>query len=177
MSLRQWLRQASGPLHARVDEAFGAFALDSREGYRRFLRAHGRALGTLEPALEAAGVDRLLADWPQRRRRMALRDDLAQLGEPMPAPLAAPAIGGEAWCWGAVYVLEGSRLGARVLTARVRPAEPLGYLGHGAGQPLWPGFLQALESGAQALDPAQLQAGAEAAFALFLQAAEAERAA
>ena len=61
--------------------------------------------------------------------------------------------------WGLAYVLEGSRLGSRLLASRVRQAAwpgaatALCYLGHGDGLPLWPGFLRCLEAQHGQLDP------------------------
>lgn len=176
--LRQQLRAATAPLHEAVDEAFAGFRLDSRTGYVRFLCAHWRAVQPLECCLEQAGIDRLLPDWSQRTRRMALSADLERLEVEPPTPLPAPRITSLEGIWGAVYVLEGSRLGARVLSRRVdcgdRPA-PLAYLTQGADRSLWPTFLERLETAGPPAFGAPLLAGAEAAFALFLTAARLER--
>lgn len=175
--LRARLRQATAPLHARIDEAYAGFAFDQHDGYRRFLRAHGRALGALEVALERAGVHTLLDDWSLRVRRHALRQDLADLGEPPPAELIAPALSDSGSCWGAAYVLEGSRLGARVLAQRLRQADPRAptrYLEHGDVARLWPVFLKRFEGRASAGDWPAMLAAAEASFALFADAAAVE---
>lgn len=179
-NIRQRLRAYGGELHHQVDEAFSAFTLDSAAGYQQFLQAHGAALFSLEHALEHAGVEHLLTDWPARRRRDALRADLLALGCPVPTslPVAAPTTAG--WCWGAAYVLEGSRLGGQVLLRRLRAAQPeapANYLGHAAEPGLWPGFLQQLEAGAMGIDEHELQRGVDDAFGLFLRAAEQQAAA
>ncbi len=74
--------------------------------------------------------------------------------------------------FGVLYVLEGSRLGARILVKQIRagcPAlsEATAFLTHGQGSRLWPTFLQALESGVdrEGLDAAINGAGY--AFSLF----------
>lgn len=174
-SLRQWLRETSAPLHERVDMTFSRFDLSDGLHYRRFLCAHGAALFGLEAALEQGAIERLLTDWPERRRSAALHEDLQALQIASPAPLVLAAGTGEGWYWGVAYVLEGSRLGGRVLSQRVRDGgagRPLRYLAHGEGTPLWPRFLTQFECRAKALDRDQLLAGVQAAFGQFLRAAE-----
>ncbi|CAN7310642.1 biliverdin-producing heme oxygenase [Aquipseudomonas alcaligenes] len=178
MSLRQFLRESGEHWHARVDQAYSTYSLESRAGYGAFLQTHARALLALEPALETAGIERLLDDWPQRRRREALCRDLQTLQLPIPDALATALPTDAGSLWGLAYVLEGSRLGSRLLAGRVRQANwpgadsALGYLGHGEGQPLWPGFLKRLEEQDGRLDPAALRAGVELGFRTFLAATE-----
>lgn len=170
-SLRQRLRQFGAPLHQQVDEAFSALALETPEGYRNFLLAHADALFSLEQRLEHNGIQRLLADWPARRRSPALRADLQALGCPGGTALPALQQATDSWCWGAVYVLEGSRLGAQVLVRRVQteqPEAPTRYLSHGNSALLWPSFLQQLEAAAHQCREDQLRQGVEDAFGLFL---------
>jgi len=176
--LRNRLKMATSSLHEQVDRGFGDFRLETSAGYRDFLLAHARAVIPAEAALEQAGIVRLLPDWPERRRREALRHDLAQLGEAIPKPLAVPQSASAAWCWGFAYVLEGSRLGARVLSRIVESQQaglPLRYLGQGADQPLWPRFLDRLETAAQDQPFEEMVEGARAAFALFVEAARLQR--
>ncbi|UXY51861.1 biliverdin-producing heme oxygenase [Pseudomonas tohonis] len=176
MSLRQFLRDAGAHWHARVDCAYSAYCLESRSGYGDFLQAHARALLMLEPAMEAAGIERLLDDWPERRRREALCRDLQALHLPIPETAAVMLTADAGTLWGLAYVLEGSRLGSRLLASRVRQAgwpgaaTALCYLGHGDGLPLWPGFLRRLEEGHGQLDPEALRTGVELGFRTFLAA-------
>ena len=170
MSFVQLLRAATASDHDAVDASFGSFALDDAAGYRRFLRAHGRAL----PAVEAALADRTgdaLPDW--RPRTPALAGDLAALGEDLPAPLVFAAAG-EAERWGALYVIEGSRLGGQLLARSVPAGLPSAYLSarHLAGE--WRALLAALDARAAAAGEAWRQAalaGARATFALYARAA------
>jgi heme oxygenase len=81
-----------------------------------------------------------------------------------------------------MYVLEGSRLGAKYLIRSVMQspdplvAQTTGYLGHGADERLWQSFLAALEThGAALADDRGVSAGAHRAFDLFAQAAARER--
>lgn len=173
-SLRQRLKRFGADLHPQVDEAFSALALQTPQGYRRFLLAHAAALFGLEQRLERNAIQRLLSDWPQRRRTPALLADLRALGCDLGS---APATAGEAspgWCWGAVYVLEGSRLGAQLLARdlqRAQPGAPMHYLSHGPAATLWPSFLQQLEAAAPQCREDQLRCGVEEAFGLFLSGA------
>lgn len=176
-ALRQWVRERSAALHERVDAAFSRFDLSDRHDYGRFLRAHARALFGLEAALERGGIERLLTDWPERRRSAALQEDLQRLQLATPAPLSLEPGTDEGWYWGVAYVLEGSRLGGRVLSQRVLegwPDGPLRYLAHGQGTPLWPRFLEQFEQHALSIDRAQLLVGVQTAFEQFMHAAALE---
>jgi heme oxygenase len=144
-------------------------------GYIDFLRASAAAVLPLEQGLAAARVHEILPDWDARARATALRGDLAALGVRAPiAHMEVPAVGGEARQFGMLYVLEGSRLGAKMLARnaqasadpRIRAATR--YLRHGEGQRFWPSFLERLEaSAATAQAPHEAVAGALKAFALF----------
>ena len=174
---RTRLRTATAPLHERVDAAYAAFEFGQPGSYAHFLRAHSRVLGNVEVALEQAGIAQLLDDWPSRVRRHALQADLDALGIAGPVSLPAPPLPDLASCWGAAYVLEGSRLGGQVLARRLHqfdPTAPTGYLRHGEVARLWPRFLARLETTSPTAWPAMLTA-AEATFELFIQAAAREQ--
>ena len=112
--LREKLKTATAPSHRALDTKFGSYDLTSVVGYRRFLEASAAALLPLETALERAGNVRLFADWPQRSRRAAIAADLACIGGTVnPPPPVAPMSRHE--ILGTMYVLEGSRLGAKYL--------------------------------------------------------------
>jgi heme oxygenase len=79
---------------------------------------------------------------------------------------------------GVMYVLEGSRLGAKYLLRAIdagsdpQIAAATRYLRHGVGLRLWPNFLQTLENQpVTPQDEAAIIAGAHLAFALFAEAA------
>jgi heme oxygenase len=153
----------------------GAMIGEGAHGYAAFLIETAAAILPLEQALTDAGAERILSDWPKRRRADALRADLATMGvQANGRGGAASEVGGEAHQLGMLYVLEGSRLGARVLLrdieatgdARMRAATR--YLRHGEHDRFWPSFLVALEaSQAARRTPQDAVAGAQAAFALF----------
>jgi heme oxygenase len=173
--LRNVLRQSTTAAHAVVDRRFAAMSAAGLSGYIDFLRASAAAVLPLEQALAAARVHEILPDWDARARSTALRDDLAALGVPAPmARVDVPAVGGEARQFGMLYVLEGSRLGAKILardaqaSADPRMCAATRYLRHGEGQRLWPSFVERLEaSDATTRAPHEAVAGALAAFALF----------
>lgn len=124
---RKRLRAATAAAHERVDRGFARFDLADAAAYAGFLAAHADAFLPVEAALDAVGAERLLADWPERRRADALRCDLAALGRPA-APGARFAIDDDAAAWGALYVLEGSRLGGAMLARSVPDGMPVRYL-------------------------------------------------
>lgn len=180
-SLRDRLRQVSAEWHDQVDNVFSSFALDTPEGYCRFLEAHARALVPLEEAMERQGIERLLPDWQDRRRRFVLADDIETLGGQLPSPQVLELPRSEAWLWGAAYVVEGSRMGSRMLGKRLRESDrtwahpALGYLCHRLDQPLWPAFIKRLDAQAGQIDDEAMIAGAADTFELFHAAGQATR--
>jgi len=144
--------------------------IDTRAGYADFLRAQARVLLPLEAQMERAGVERVLPDWELRRRSDALRRDLESLKTPS-FPAVVPSLQSGSELLGAAYVLEGSRLGARVMRSRVVQGLPTAFLDHGEGLRLWQSFLPVLESNADVRrDPDAAAAAAKAVFGLFEEA-------
>jgi heme oxygenase len=143
-------------------------------GYLEFLLLSAAAVGPIEDALRDAHVERILPDWEDRSRVASLRADLAELGVVTPAIAQPPSLGGEAHQFGVVYVLEGSRLGARVLVRRLlaipdlQTPRAMRYLRHCEGLPLWQSFVERLESSAAVRrSPEDSIAGAHTAFKWF----------
>lgn len=174
--LRHFLRHGTAEAHRRLDTMLSAFDLSTRAGYRRFLEVNAAALLPLEDALVRSGVTRLFPDWPRRARRDVLMHDLQRLGgalRPLPDLRPFDAAG----VLGTLYVLEGSRLGAKVVVRTVAAssdpvvAEATAYLRHGLGERLWPDFLAILEREGAAQARAPMLDAARRAFALFEQAA------
>lgn len=163
-TVRQTLREATTDSHRRVDAIYADFALDSPTDYRAFLTAHARALAGLEAAAQ-----------PDSPRLPLLAQDLAALGQPMPAPLPLEAKAADGFHWGLRYALEGSRLGGAMLSRQVGPDLPRAYLSAAHGKGEWIAFQRALDSAAAEggegwLDDAVQ--GAQAAFALFADAGQ-----
>lgn len=111
---RSRLRHATDPAHARVDACFPR-GLDDDGAYRRYLLGMHALVSALDRALDTTTVDDAWRAWRHPRRLQWLREDLADVGAaalpegpglPLPNPAAAA---------GALYVLEGSALGARRL--------------------------------------------------------------
>lgn len=176
-SFRHRLRHATAEAHARLDAQLGELDLRDRDDYRRFLEANAAALLPLEDALVASRVADYFPDWEQRSRRTAILDDLARVGgaaDPLPAPTPPLDAAG---VLGTMYVLEGSRLGAKVLLRDVERspdpivAEATDYLRHGSEERLWQSFLAQLERHGAALPNETAAAdGAARAFDLFARA-------
>lgn len=174
--LRLCLRSVTAEAHARLDARLTALDLTGLPGYRRFLEAIAAALLPLEAALVAGRVAEIFPDWELRSRKAAILEDLVRIDghfEPLPAP-GPLDFGG---VLGTMYVLESSRLDARVLLNAVKrspDAEVLhatAFLRHGAGHHFWPSFLAILESRATADHETSAVDGAIRAFAMFEQAA------
>lgn len=161
------LRAATRDLHDAVEALFAPLDLARRDDYARFLAAQAAAILPLEAALEQAGIDRLLPDWPARARAAALRADLRALDAAVPAmPTLVPAPGAQVL--GAAYVLEGSRLGGAVILRRLGTGLPDAFLRHGQGQALWRSFLGRLEALPAHMGEEAIR-GARQAFGLFLE--------
>lgn len=172
-SLRALLRKETQAAHKRLDMAIQPIALRDAPQYRRFLEAHAEALLPLEATLVHSGVRRLFPDWDRRVRSPALAEDITRLGGTVPPfDLLRPL--DTAGLLGAMYVLEGSRLGATILLDIVSQSpdpvvrDATAYLSQGAQKRLWPSFVAMLEHHAATVDdiPGAVRA-ARQAFAVF----------
>ncbi|MFS8145075.1 biliverdin-producing heme oxygenase [Rhizobium sp. BR 249] len=172
MSLRSVLRAQTADCHAEVDKLFGTFDLSIPGQYRTFLRAHARVVPAAENALEDAGIIRLLPDWPERKRTQLLFADIHELGDRLPELLPPPALHGEAALWGALYVLEGSKLGGAVLTRSVPDHLPSRYLTPQAPKGAMRTFMDRLD--ASGVDDSAAISAARGIFDLFLKAGQLE---
>ncbi|MBA4763021.1 biliverdin-producing heme oxygenase [Sphingomonas sp.] len=145
-SARSLLRTATASAHARVDHAFGAFDLGDQDGYRAFLLAQAGPLVTTEAAVDAFDPAALVPDWPERRRTTLIRSDLADLGlaQPQPQPDAL-TLATDAAALGAIYVLEGARLGGALLARNV-PMDLPGRFIRSAPAPMrWRSLIEVLD--------------------------------
>ena len=143
---RTAIREATAADHERLDGLFERFDLADPANYGRFLRAHAAALIPAERALDAAGAASIIPGWTDRRRGALLRADLAALAVSEPPALPAPVLESEAGCWGAAYVLEGSRLGGAMLARRVGAGLPHAYLAAPQPKGAWRQFIAALDA-------------------------------
>jgi heme oxygenase len=165
MSARAALRAATAEDHARVDRLFSTFDFGDPSGYRRFLGAQAAAHLPIEAALDAAGAAHLLADWPARRRSHHLLADLAALGLAVPKPVEPPPLPASAALLGAVYVLEGSRLGGALLKRGLPAGAPKRFLDAEQAPGAWRKLLAKLDE--SLYDPALLGAACETAGQVF----------
>lgn len=158
------LKIATSGLHDLVDRQAEALDLSTPPGLRGFLEMMAQGLGAVERGLERSGVAAIYPLWPTRTR---LKLALEELGRPADevADDAVPFTH-EAEQWGALYVLEGSRLGSRVLA---RQAPGCRFLQASADDRMWPSFLDRLGAAHARLNDAQRTiGGAEKAFRAFL---------
>jgi heme oxygenase len=172
-AIRDRVGEATRHSHARLDAAMNWVDLGRPDYYAGFLRGQSEALFPLEAALERAGIEAMFPDWPLRARTPALENDLAVLDVDSD-PLPVPTIDGAARMLGVMYVLEGSRLGARVILSRLvdQPSSSVlgatAYLSHGFGKRFWPSFLATLENHPDAQARTDLVIdGAQLAFGMF----------
>jgi heme oxygenase len=163
-SARFRLRSATQASHERVDLLFSRADLGDRESYGRFLTAQAAAHVPIERALTLADAATLLADWPQRRRASLLIADLTALDLPVPPGAAVPEFNHPAAVLGAMYVLEGSRLGGSILSRRVPAHLPTRFL-RGDEPSLWREFIHVLD--ARLRDEEDLAIAATAATDVF----------
>lgn len=148
---REALRSATRDCHGRVDEIYSAAQLSDPVSYGNFLRAQAAAYLPVEAALDDAEIASLIEDWPARARGPLLAGDLAELGIESPPPVGSPAFSGRAEMLGALYVLEGSRLGGKLLKRSVPAHLPTRFLGGGASAS-WQSLLSTMDN---MLDTAQ----------------------
>lgn len=170
------LREGTREDHERVDAAFAAFDLANRRHYAAFLHAHAEVLLPLEAALDAGGAERITPDWAERKRAPRIREDLAFLRDmTMQAPPAAPPewrLDTPQAVAGALYVLEGSRLGGKFLARQLPVDFPRAYLASDQAAEKWRNLLDRIDM--ILYEPAPLQsalAAARHAFAAFERSA------
>jgi heme oxygenase len=167
------IRRQTRHLHDALGSRLVLSKLVSRMGYIDFL-LFSWACAPIEQALEDAGIGKVFLDWDQRRRRISLATDLEALGVRLPfyGALTIDSDVGSMLGWS--YVLEGSRLGARVIleTVMTSPEATIrrttSFLRHGEGKQLWESFK--VELGKMDRDPpaiARACTSANAAFQYF----------
>lgn len=168
---RAHIRDVTRDAHERLDSRMSALNLGARAGYETFLRTTAAALFPLEREIGAGAP---LTDWPRRRRSGCLARDLSRLGLAAPAPLDPPPLDGNAQRLGALYVIEGSRLGGKMILKTVLESgdddmiAATQYLRHGETDRLFHSFLDAAsEHLTGTADIEDAAAAATAVFALF----------
>lgn len=145
LSARQTLRLATAAHHERVDRAFGSFDLSDRAQYKRFLLAQADAHIAVETRIEESGAEDVMPDWPQRRRSALLLQDLAALGMEWIERREELELSAPGALLGAIYVLEGSRLGGSLVARSVPDAFPRRFLTQ-ADSKRWQHLIQVLDT-------------------------------
>jgi heme oxygenase len=139
------LRDATRQAHDRLDRRFSALNLASISDYGDFLRSHAAAFLPVEQALERSGAAALIAGWHDIKRGDALKSDLDALGLASPPPESAPDFDGRAELLGGLYVLEGSRLGGKILHKAAGRGFPTRFLASRTPAGHWRSFVAMLE--------------------------------
>jgi heme oxygenase len=166
---RQSLRNETAILHESVERHFAPGRM-TRDSYIRYLMMN-RPFASIEPALEAANIHRVLPDWAMRRRRFDLASDMDAMGIPARETRAFPISDDIGTLLGWSYVLEGSRLGARFILKGIESTRDrelitaTRFLRHGVGIDLWTTFTAALSRIDR--DPSAIESACEAARAAF----------
>ena len=172
------LRAATAKRHAELDSLFSSLDVTTKSGYVTFLSRLAAAYVPVDAQLEATGIRALFPDWDRRSRRAALLDDLRHLGVATPLMLPALFFATPEDMLGALYVLEGSRLGGQLLLRQVAASfdeevkAAKRFLQSGEDTGSWRDFLAVLEN--RAVDEAGLErmiTAADRTFALFIAAA------
>ncbi|PPU92704.1 biliverdin-producing heme oxygenase [Xanthomonas albilineans] len=169
------LREATASQHEAVERLPTMRALMSGTlslcDYAQLLRRHHAVLAGWEQREAAWLRDCGDARWRYQPRIPLLVQDLLVLQVPPPALLPAPPAHAAGSGWGMLYVVEGSRLGGRVIARQLRArlaesASALRYFELGNADPdAWRHFQQRLE---QALTtPARRQAAIDGARTMF----------
>jgi heme oxygenase len=179
--MRPRLRARVAALHAHLDRAIEASCLGEPLDLRRLLVIHYAALGAIVPALEWAGATRLFPGWNGRSRLSALEADMAELDADPPRRLSIRlSFQSEQEVWGALYAVEGSRLGNQVLLRRVAKhgsdlrQRATRFLAHCPDDAVaWPRLVARLEALDYRDEDFELAAlGAERVFGVYLVTAE-----
>ncbi|MCV3765365.1 biliverdin-producing heme oxygenase [Rhizobium sp. TRM95796] len=122
-SLRTYLRRQTHDLHQELDQGIGSF--DNAERYRVYLRGVGAFRAVVEPAMRRAGASETFAGFKPTFIYHHAVADMQDLDiEPVEHPCKIDAEIAPASILGAMYVIEGSTLGARLLYKR---AQDLGF--------------------------------------------------
>lgn len=171
LSARFALKAVTASAHDRLDARFSRLDLADRRDYGAFLLAQAGAFPPIEEALDRSGAAEVVVDWPSRRRSAALLADIAALGLQRPPEVSSPVLGSTADILGALYVLEGSRLGGTVLVRAVPDSLPKSFLAPG-NPAAWRVFVKMLDERLSSQADIDQAAGtAQAVFEAFSSAA------
>jgi heme oxygenase len=175
------LRTRIAALHAGLDCIISSCCVGGTIRLGRLLAIHYDALTLLVLALERAGAAHVCPGWEGRSRLAALEEDLRVLRtRPYRTSAHPPSFTREPEIWGALYAVEGSRLGNRVILRRVMECgnederRATQFLAHGLeDRTAWGGFVAQLDDLHYCGEAFELAAlGAERAFETYLNSSE-----
>jgi heme oxygenase len=166
--IRALLFAATRDLHDQVDKSAGRYDLARPSGRSGFLQFMYRGLQPVEDGLDGAVAGRLYPAWHDRRRAAVLRGDIRRAGAGIPDTREPVPFANALEVWGGLYVLEGSRLGARLIARDWPDADLPGFLRPDpAGT--WPKFLECIRRCCpEQIRHPQVVGGARKAFGAFL---------
>ncbi|MBD8875607.1 biliverdin-producing heme oxygenase [Roseibium polysiphoniae] len=169
--VRFYLAEQTRTSHELVDKRAEAFDLTLAEGVTQFLRFMYRGISAIEAGLDESHAARIFPLWSERKRAAMIGAELAETAlawSEDEVTQQALDFRSEAEVWGALYVLEGSRLGARILVNRSELMSKSDFFQETARCRYWPEFLVQLEQADMRLDDrAGMAEGACRAFAAF----------
>lgn len=168
------IRSRTAHLHRQLDDRLSVYDLADAQDYRHFLSIHASVLPAWENWLQRH-IALAPSDMTPIFRAPLLHADICALtGHAPPAapPSLPPLVASPAACMGVIYVLEGSRLGARILHKRVSGDLPLSYLADRRQMVDWRAFTHDLDQ----LPDNELDIAIDAAAALFQSFLETARA-
>ena len=175
------LRTRTATLHAHLDRVVYSACVDEAFRLGRLLAIHYDALTLLVPALEQAGAKHVYPGWEGRSWLPALEEDLRLLRvRPHKISEHPPSFAKEPEIWGALYSLEGSHLGNRIILRSVLECgsederRATQFLSHGSGEPsAWGRFVAQLDNHRYCGEVFEWAAlGAERVFETYLNAAK-----
>lgn len=143
------LRRETSLLHETLDTGFSGGHFETMEAYSEFLLMQAAVLPGAEAYLVKEPEFATLDDWQNRMRTHALLKDIhaLDLKEPPRVPFDIPdTLGSVA---GVAYVLEGSRLGGRLIYSTLSKAGrhdfPVAFITHGLDRHYWRSFVRWLD--------------------------------
>ena len=175
--MRDILRKHTKKLHEELDKAFITIDLQNQNDYEKFLNIHAWAIIPLEKKLRESENFLLIPSAEKRLRSQTIKNDLAQLGLSLPQTSLPTMsyINAVSEIAGIMYVLEGSRLGAKVLVKQIKqvPQLPTSFLNHGKDENYWSSYISWLNNHTWSNeDQDKAMIAAQSVFKLYLQAVE-----
>jgi heme oxygenase len=176
-SAASYIRENTQHLHKAVEKVLQADAIFSPgftlPQYIRLLQSLYVAHRSLEAELQLyPDLQQTIDGWS---KSSFLEDDLNALNTCIPASTHTVTLINETEAWGALYVIQGSALGAQVIFKRLRdlnwPAHALNFYGSNRIhlKKTWSTFLAQLE--AHVTNESEALKGAEKAYEVFIEAA------